>query len=124
MLNMMMRADSVARQNAPRQFKSRDGRQIDVENADIGLFGDKHLLAALGVGGFQYHDIDRRQRTTHGNPKPRWDDRRRSEHASALVQTPVSTLVALHQTNETNIRSLATTGARLCISGAIAVRFD
>ena len=71
MLNMMMRADAVARQNASRQFKSRDGRQIDIEHADIGLFGDKRALAAFRVAGFQDRDIIRRPRTTHGNPKPR-----------------------------------------------------
>ena len=57
MLNMMMRAESVRAQDAPRQFKSRNRRQVDVEHADIGLFGDEHPLAAFGVGGFQDRDI-------------------------------------------------------------------
>ena len=54
---MMMRADRVANQNAPRQFKSRHRRQVDVDDADVRTLGDESALAALGVAGFQQNDL-------------------------------------------------------------------
>src|SRR5450759_2376846 len=60
----------IARQNSPGQLKARNTRQIDVEDADVGLFGDENPLAAFGVRGFQNGDIliAGQQRTaTRGN---------------------------------------------------------
>ena len=56
MLNMMIRADAVAHEEAPRQFKSGNRRKVDVEHADVGQTFGEYAFAALGVGGFQ--DVD------------------------------------------------------------------
>ena len=46
----------VADENAPREFESRHGRQVDVDHADVGTLGVEGPLAALGVAGLQQHD--------------------------------------------------------------------
>ena len=46
---------SVARQDAARQLKAGHGRQIDVDDADVGIFGGENVLATFGVRSFQDH---------------------------------------------------------------------
>jgi len=47
----------VAPEDAPRQFKSRHGRQVDIENADIRMLFVKRALTTLCVGGFEDDDL-------------------------------------------------------------------
>ena len=45
------------RQDAARQLEAGDGRQVDVDDAEIGLFRDERPLAAFGIRRFEQRDL-------------------------------------------------------------------
>ena len=47
----------IAPEDAARQFKPGHGRQVDIDDANMGIFGGENPFAAFGVGRFQDHHL-------------------------------------------------------------------